>query len=374
MVRLNTLFYNEDKNILLLKIACLYWLFAKLMCWRIWTTNRLLPTVPLFECFDRIPPIIHAILFALSLLLLVLLFLKNNRFLLAGLLATEIFSCLLDQNRLLPWEYLYVFIIIIFIINTNTPKYIVSSISFLLISTYFYSGLSKLNEGFLTKVWTNMILKGLLKLPANIAGQNWIHYSGYVLGVTELLAGIGLLFVKTRSKSVKFLVAMHLFVLLLLGPLGYRGYNVLWPWNVAMILFLYFIFWKKNNGISVFQVTRGWNKLVLMCWCVLPAFSFVGYWDNNLSSNLFSANVPRMIICVDNTSECKPLQRFFSKKDIPNTCHGLAKIDVQNWAVAETSVAAYPEIRVYKTIQEKLEKQYPAAGLRFFYFNNGTEK
>jgi hypothetical protein len=375
MVSLKALFYNDDKNVLLLKITCLYWLFAKLMSWRIWTTNRLLPTVPFFECFDHIPSVIHIVLFVLSLSLMVLLFFRSDIFFLIGLLTIEIFSCLLDQNRWLPWEYLYIFIIFIFIVNTNSQKYIAPCITFLLISTYFYSGSCKLNEGFVQTVWTNMMLRIFLKIPAHIADQNWIHYGGYLIGLIELLAGVGLLFIKTQVKAAKVLIAMHLFVLLLLGPLGFKGYEVLWPWNVAMILFLYFIFLKNNERIIVLQpITKGWNKLVLICWGILPALSFLGYWDKNLSSNLFSANLPGMVICVKDTSACKQLQRFCYKKDSPNTCNGQAKIDIQTWARVETNVSVYPEIRVYKIIQEKLEKQYGSSGLSFVYFINGNKK
>src|SRR5258708_3587580 len=107
MGKLKALFYNENKNVLLLKITCSSWLFAKLLSWRIWTTNRLLPTAPFFECFDYLPAVIHAILFILSILcIIILFFVKNNKVTLIGLLGVEIFSCLLDQNRLLPWEYL----------------------------------------------------------------------------------------------------------------------------------------------------------------------------------------------------------------------------------------------------------------------------
>lgn len=375
MVNLKALFYNDDKNVLLLKITCIYWLFAKLMSWRIWTTNRLLPAAPFFECFDHIPSVIHTVLFVLSLSLMVLLFFRSDIFFLIGLLTIEILSCLLDQNRWLPWEYLYIFIIFIFIVNANSQKRIPSAITFLLASTYFYSGLCKLNEGFLQTVWTNMMLNNFLKVPAHIAGQNWIHYGGYLIGVIELLAGVGLLFIKTQVKSAKALIAMHLFVLLLLGPLGFKGYEVLWPWNMAMILFLYFIFLKNNERIIVFQpVTKGWNKLVLICWGILPALSFLGYWDKNLSSNLFSANLPGMVICIKDTSACKQLQRFCYKKDSPNTCNGQAKIDIQTWARVETNVSVYPEMRVYKIIQEKLEKQYGSCGLSFVYFINGSKK
>jgi len=370
MYELKTLFYQGDKNILLLRITCLGWLFAKVLSWRIWTTNRLLPTAPVFEWLDYTPAIIHTVLFATSLLLLILLlFLQKNKLCLIGLLGVEVVLCLLDQNRLLPWEYQYLFTIFIFIINSKNQKHIPSVITFLLVSTYFYSGLSKLNESFLQTVWSRMMLKAFFRIPANITAQNWVHYSGYLLGAIELLAAVGLLFVKTQVKSVWVLILMHLFILLLLGPFGLHGYRVLWPWNISMILFLVTIFLVKDDGTIVFDsITMGWNKVVILFWGILPAFSFFGYWDKNLSSNLFSADVPKMTICVRDTSACKPLQRFCYKKDTPNTCKGLAKIDIQNWAISETSVSAYPEIRVYKRMQAKLEKQYATAGLNFVYF------
>jgi hypothetical protein len=370
MNKLKSLSYSTDKNILILKITCLFWLIAKLMGRRMWTTQRLLPTVPAFEFLDYVPSIVHTILFVLSVSFLILIFLKKNKYFMIGLLGAEFLSYLLDQNRLVPWEYLYAFIIFIFIINQDTPALIAPSVILLLVSTYFYSGLCKLNEGFLHIVWSNMMLHAFFKVPSEIINQNWVHYSGYLLGVTELLAGLGLLFKKTKVSSSVILIVIHLLILLLLGPLGLSGYRVLWPWNISMILFLYVIFlYKRSNAITFRPATEGWNKLVFVCWVILPALSFFGYWDRNLSSNLFSANLPRMIICVNDTSKCKPLQRFLSKRDIPNTCQGKAKIDIQTWAIAETGVSAYPEIRTYRIIQKKLEQQYTAAGLSFVYLD-----
>jgi hypothetical protein len=369
------LFYNEDKKVLLLRITCLFWLIAKLMSWRIWTTYRLLPTAPFFEYFDRLPAVIHTVLFALSLLLILILFFRLNTFFLAGSLTVEVLSCLLDQNRWLPWEYLYIFIIFIYLVNADRPKYIAPCIAFLLMSTYFYSGLAKLNAGFAEVVWANMILRQFLRVPAYIANQSWVHYSGYLLGMIELLAGVGLFFVKTQAKSAIVLIVMHLCVLLLLGPFGFKGYEVLWPWNVAMILFLYFIFLKNDEQAVVFQpVKKEWNKLLVICWGILPVLSFWGYWDKNLSSNLFSANLPGMIICVRDSSGCKQLQRFCYKRDSRNICNGQAKIDIQTWARLETNVSVYPETRVFKIMQEKLEKEYTQAGFSFVYFTGWNKK
>jgi hypothetical protein len=368
MPETETFFRKYDKNDMLLKITCLFWLVTKLLCWRIWTTNRLLPTVPLFEFFDSIPEVVHTLLFTLSIILLLMLFFRNNKYVLIVLLFSEVLSCLLDLNRLVPWEYFYISIIFIFLININTPKLISALIIIVLMSTYFYSGLCKLNEGFLHTVWDNMILRLFLKLPASFIAQNWVHYTGYLLGITELLAGVGLLFIRTQLRAAIALIILHLFVLLLFGPFGFKGYRVLWPWNISMMLFLYFIFLHKNERVNMFPfVAKGWNIAVTICWLILPALSFWGYWDKNLSSNLFSANLPKMIICITDTNKCKPLQRFCSKRDIANTCHGFAKIDVQTWAIIETGASAYPEIRTYKIMQKKLEKQYAAAGLSFVY-------
>lgn len=151
--------FKAGKNILLLRITCLFWLFEKLLSWRIWTTNRLLPTAPIFECFNNVPGVVHMILFVLSISLIILIFIKNNRALVISLLGIEILSCMLDQNRIQPWEYQYLFTVLIFTINVRNPASSIALFAFLLASTYFYSGLYKLNEGFLQLVWTNMILR-----------------------------------------------------------------------------------------------------------------------------------------------------------------------------------------------------------------------
>jgi hypothetical protein len=142
-----------------------------------------------------------------------------------------------------------------------------------------------------------------------------------------------------------------------------------------MILFLYFIFLENNERVIVFQpITKSWNKLVFISWGILPVLSFWGCWDKNLSSNLFSANLPDMIICIQDTTACKQLQKYCDKKDSRNICNGQAKIDIQAWARMETNVSVYPEMRVYKIIQEKLQKQYGPAGLSFVYFTGWNKK
>ncbi|SHM47237.1 hypothetical protein SAMN05216524_102220 [Mucilaginibacter sp. OK098] len=334
-----------------------------------WTAYRLFPTAPVFEGLDQIPAVIHTILLVLSLLCItMLLFFDKNKFLIVGLLMIEIFSCLLDQNRWQPYEYQCLFIIFIFMINTNKPKLVITSFIFILISTYLYSGLGKLNNGFLHTVWVQIILKSFLKVPSNITGQHYIYYAGYLLGLFELIAGTGLLFSKTKKIAAIALIIMHLFILLLLGPLGLNYNNIVWPWNMVMILYLYLIFIKKQERVITFKdVFQGWNKLVLVVWGILPALHFIGYWDGFLSSSMYSGKAPKMIICITDTNKCKQLGTFYGKRSY-KICNGQAYIELQNWAITETDAIPNPEIRIYKIIQKKLEKKYPAAGLNYFYY------
>lgn len=368
-------FLLEEKNGWLLKITCIFWLSAKLIGWRVWTTYRLFPTAPVVERLDHIPAAVHLVLFALQVLFIAALFFSvKNKLVLISLLAAEIFSCLLDQNRLQPYEYQYIFIVFIFLVNTNSAKFVPATIIFILAATYFYSGLHKLNEGFIQLMWTKTILRSFFKLPPAIAGARWLYYSGYLAGIVESAAGLGLLFSRTRTTAAAVLILMHLFILVLLGPLGLRYNKIVWPWNVAMILYLYTLFLRKNEDtFPLGTIFSGWNKLVFIAWGVLPALNFIGCWDNYLSSSIYSEKLPNMVICISDTTKCRQLSGFFQYNSL-NNCKGVATINVQHWALQEMNSAPYGEIRGYKILQTKLEKEYPASGLSYFYINHINNK
>ncbi|MDB5122603.1 MAG: hypothetical protein JWP94_732 [Mucilaginibacter sp.] len=359
--------HPEEINTWILKITCIFWLFAKLIGWRVWTTYRLFPTAPVFESLDRIPPAVHLVLLLLQVLFIVLLlFPMKNKIILIGLLTAEIFSCILDQSRLQPYEYQYIFIVLVFFVNMNSRKVIPVAVIFILATTYFYSGFSKLNEGFVQVMWVKAILNSFFKLSPQVAGMRWLYYSGYFAGVIELVAGLGLLFPRVQKTAAMVLILMHLFILILLGPLGLRYNKIVWPWNVAMILYLYTLFLRKNEDTFAFSpIFTGWNKLVFIAWGILPALNFIGCWDYYLSSSIYSGRTPKMTICISDTSKCRKLRGFFQYNSL-NNCRGSATINIQHWALTEMNSAPYSEIRAYKILQTKLEKEYPASGLSFY--------
>ena len=78
-------------------------------------------------------------------------------------------------------------------------------------------------------MWATMILKRFFKIPALIYTNKWLHYSGYILSVIESLAGIGLLFSKTKKIAAIMMIVMHLFTLVFIGPMWVHYNKIVWP-------------------------------------------------------------------------------------------------------------------------------------------------
>jgi hypothetical protein len=358
---------GEYKSTLLLQIISICWLLSKLISWRVWTTYRVLPTTTFFELLDSVPAIIHNLLFVISIVLMIAIFFKRNQLLIISLLLLELLSCLLDQTRLQPWEYQYIFILMAYIINKNRPDRIPALVVLILASTYFYSGINKLDPAFLKTIWGNTLLRFFFEHHPRIWHLNWLYYSGYFIGIIEIIAGLGLLFKQTQVKAAIFLIAMHLVILLLFSPLALNFNKVILPWNATLLLYLYVIFLRGEPQVSVYEpIGFKWNWLFILFWVILPALSFVGLWDRALSSNLYSGRMPQMFIYIDNIKACKELLPFCAKQ----TVAGRAKLNVGRWALMETNTPGYMDMRAYRIIERKLIAKYPGAGFKFVYINN----
>lgn len=354
---------------LLLKITCAFWILAKLMSADAWQAERLFPVIPVFEALDAVPPFIHTLLFYLSIPALALLFVfPTNRLLLFTVLVVEVCSCLLDVIRWQPWEYQYLFIIVILILNHHNTKAGLTAVAFLMVSIYIFSGLHKVNGGFLHSVWDSMILRRFFTVPNTLIKQPWLHYAGLLLPLLEIVLGFALLLLKNKRIPALLLIGIHLFILLLLGPLGLNYNSIVWPWNCAMILFLYVMFCRRDAQFTFSLMWKGWNRAILLFWGILPILSFAGYWDYYLSSSLYSGNTPKLAICIKDAKAAKGLEEYFAKKDGFKICNGDAMITLQNWALKEINVPPYPEERYYRKVKQKWEQKFPKANARFIVY------
>jgi hypothetical protein len=360
----------------LLRLTLLAWVVAKVITYKLWLSNRFFPVVSPFGISISFPFWFHGFLYVTGLLLSVCIFIfpqKNKP--LVALLIAELASCLLDQMRWQPWEYQYILTLFVFLINRNQKDRIVAMLHLLLIATYIYSGIHKFNREFITIFWQNTILEHLLYLPPNISNAPLLARTGYLLPLIETMGGLMLLFKRVQQSGAIMLILMHIVILAIIGPLG-TNYNAsVWPWNILMIAYLFFIFlWykPKENILSIFDKPRS-NFLIIALMVLMPAFNFIGLWPLYLSFGLYSGKAKLIIITVeDDKKVLNDLSSFFEKENDDENCtecNNVHLIRLSNWAFKEMNTAPYPDDKAYRNIMLIFKKKYPASNARFYEFH-----
>ncbi|MGH2649100.1 MAG: MauE/DoxX family redox-associated membrane protein [Ginsengibacter sp.] len=367
-----------SKKIIVTRLICFFWIVAKIISWKVWLAGRLFPIVPPFN-FLYVPSFVHVALFIFSFVALITLFIfPTNKLLLVSVAAIEILSCLLDQNRWQPWEYQYIFIIIALLINYKNDMNALSIMAFIFAAIYFYSGLSKINVDFSKSIPHALSRTGIVHRSNSYLYNSLIYHIGYASGIIELSLGIGLLFQRTRKIAAILLIVMHVLILVAFGPLGLNYDVIIWPWNIVMILILYVLFISTSPvSIQFRSIKKGWNKLIILSFGILPALNFFGYWDFYLSSSLFSYRPPDMYICISKSGSSKELQPFFNINKNRFLCDSNRLIiNVRTWSFQELMVPPYPELRVYKNIKLQILKRYPDMDATFIVLihTNGQTK
>jgi hypothetical protein len=342
--------------ILRFMLAC--WLVAKILGIKMWLADRYFPIAPVFDLFYEVPPIVHLLLYLISLSAIAyLLFQPQHRAVMGILLIIEIGSALLDQNRWQPWEYQYLFMLCLYIFVIEQVR-LKNIFLLMLVGIYLLSGIQKLHDAFLSEVWVKMILQNLIHAePAQIT--NWRSF-GYFIPIAEISFGLMLLFKRTTNTGLILLMAMHLIILTFLVSSRYN--IIVWPWNLFMIGLL-LTYFNQHEREYTFSFSAA-PIITLLVWFVLPLSNFVGIWDHYLSGSLYSGKITQAIICIKNREAMRDFPYQYYRKDIKNTCDGEGMLSLQHWAMRETAVPPYPEKRVYLKVFNALQKQYPDAELR----------
>ncbi len=128
---------------------------------------------------------------------------------------------------------------------------------------------------------------------------------------------------------------------------------MVWPWNLAMSLFVLTLFWQDEDtpATSILKPIGAVQTLALILFAVMPAFSLIGIWDSYLSSALYSGATYQGVVLVSSAvierlpasvhphvwQESKP---FF--------------LDINRWAYGELNVPVYPEPRIYRKVAEQV--------------------
>ena len=351
--------FGTASRVYLLKLVVLVsFLTSLLISSKLWGTDRLYPLTPIIDNFSSTPPIVSTLLLALLIGSLVgsIFSARPKVFLWLTILSTAaLFS--LDQARLQPWAYQYVFMLMALSLfswkydDEKGKNLTLDLCRFIVASIYFWSGLQKANPFFVNDIflWMSTPLMESLQLIS----ESVFRMIGYAVPYIEMAIGIGLYLKKFRATAIGLAVAMGVFVLWALGPIG-LGFNaVVWPWNIAMLLFVFILFPRKEtlSVATLFQSSSLFPKIALLTFGFLPVLSLWNIWDAYPSWSLYSGTINVAHISMEKQTY-RALPDILQKYTIPDEKKSL--LSVTRWSYEELKVPPYPEARVLKNVGRSL--------------------
>lgn len=326
-----------------------------LMCPTLWIGPRSYPLVPLWSFLPGIEGVVADGLYAALFVLAALAVLAPRpQWSMAGFLAIVAAFCLVDQTRWQPWVFQYSFLLAIMALGpcrraASAEDERTLDVARLVIAfTYIFSGLQKINLNFMENdfPWVITPITGLLPSLRRV-----LDPFGFVVPFVQVAFGAGLLTRRFRRVSLIAAVAMHVFILLMFGPLGLNWNNVIWPWTATMVVFDVLLFSQETQF--------GWRDLLrprpdlrqiaaLALFAVLPALSFFNLWDSYLSSALYSGNLTEAQIYVSDLGAAAASNGI--KARLVHTSPNTNILNLQRWAIEDLNVTPYAETRVFKAI------------------------
>lgn len=334
-------------------IACPF-----LLSWKLWLSSRLFPLAPVSNRLPEIPyPIDYIWFLSLLALLAVMIFLPRSRKVVLIFVFLAALLSLWDQTRWQPWFYQYLFMLAAFGLlvwkknETGGNRAALDACRLIVASIYLWSGVQKLNVTFIRETWPDI---------AAFLPSSWqavvVHFPSYLIlaiPLVEIFIGLGLLTRRLRNSAVLVAVATHLAILILLIASGENV--VVWPWNVAMALFVWILFWrdKETTARRIVIGKKAFQVLVLILFGVLPSLSFFGLWDSYLSSALYSGNTYQTAVYLGPAVLARlpaAIHPHVWQKSEPFF------LDMNRWAYAELRVPVYPEPRVFRQVAKRICK------------------
>jgi hypothetical protein len=327
-----------------------------LISWKLWISSRLFPLAPIS---NRLPEIVYPFDYTWFLSLLALLavigFLPRSRKIVLVFVCLAGSLSLWDQTRWQPWFYQYLFMLAaigILVKTESSPNRTALDVCRLIVAaTYFWTGFQKLNITFVRETWPDMaaFLPGFWQSVA----QRVPAFLILAIPLVEILIGIGLLSRRFRNRTVLLATATHTAILMLLFLTGENA--VVWPWNVAMVLFVWILFWddKETTGRRIVAGRNPFHLLALLLFAILPSLSLVGLWDSFLSSSIYSGNTYQSAIYLGPTLLARlptEIHPHVWQKTEPFF------LDMNRWAYAELRVPVYPEPRVFRQVARRICK------------------
>lgn len=307
---------------------------------RLWFGPRSLPTIQVLPSLPDLPAGITIALSSLFVLtiLLVTIVPKPRELIFAAVTAIGVLV-LFDINRLQPWVYMYVLMLLGF--TQLDHKKTLSLVGTIISLTYIWSGIQKMNLSFATDVFPWLLSEKLSQL--------W-----FVAPILEIGIGICLLIPKVRIVGLIGAIGINLSMLFVLGPLNQNFNTVVWPWNVCLLVASLIVFLKSSDAILLRTWETNIGKFIIILVGIMPGFNFIGMWDDYLSAQLYAGSTKEGFVFLTPKGLDSVPKSYRPYVTMQKDRTGF---DLIEWSSSELNVPIYPEFRVYRALVRKLVEQ-----------------
>lgn len=338
----------------------------------LWYRTTEFPQVPLIGLARNLPPWLDQVLLvmlAFSASLLIVTDARSNQHGGVLFLVSSLGLVLTNQHRLQPW-LCQLLILVAFGLLFRAKRY-VSFARLLLISIYLFSAASKLDYQFVHTLGQQFA--STLLNYVGIAFDAWPEHTRLLTAMLfpagELVVGCSLLFPRTRTAAASLGIAIHLVLLLVLGPWGLQhGWGVL-CWNVFFIVQLGILFlWRGRPTTSAAATeseattksatktptptlsppkSTAWRTYAALAILALPLLEPFGLWDHWPAWQLYAPRNSRVSMQVlEHAVSRLPAELLpYVHEAGPNEVAPWRRIDLDQWSLDSVRVPIYPQDR-----------------------------
>ncbi|WP_431137417.1 MauE/DoxX family redox-associated membrane protein [Psychroserpens mesophilus] len=348
MKTLKNTFQNLKKDKLFWVRLCAFFAFLipLIMSPRIWFSERLFPLVSFFEGIPVPNFTFDVVLIALFVISFLGFVFKPSWKFSAFVIGIYVFWVLLDQNRIQPFYFEIIFMVLALTQFNDNPKRVKQCVLLILVGTYFWSGMHKWNALFFEK-WAFGLSKRIPFVP------EWMRLIfTYAVPFLEALFGVFLIFSKTRKIGIWSITLMHAIIIITFVTGGY-GY-IVFPMTLFNVFVLFYLFYKSSFSLKDLCVLKHPQSIALfLIAIVFPVFNLLGFYDHILAFSYFSGKPKYCKIHFNNLKDIDTLPEHI-KLNVKHEAEDYY-IDLNEWSGSTIGVIVYPEERVYKKIKNYLD-------------------
>lgn len=305
---------------------------------RIVSPEREFPIVPILSVLPVVPLLLQQIFFGLLCIsgFLLLVFPKKDSLILIHVVGWLSLVCF-DTLWLQP--FFLTCVLWLLLLRRNNSREL-NTLRAMNVGLYFWAGISKLNFGYLSIMFP-WLIRDFLFIDSKILSDSLAIFTA----AFEAAAGVCLLFPRFRTYGVWMVTLLHLGIIIVFGPWAKNHHTSILPMNVFQCIAVWLLFAKKSEGwrnvlVPISRIGLGCRLL----FCVFPALSFWGYWNDIFSFRLYSASViqANLLVSKDFLEKSKDgLERFYNEKE--------GALPMVMWSLRDTGYAFVSE-RYFKDV------------------------